>query len=58
MPHNRYPFSLLIAEHHKLHYQAEIKFLEKFYEMVDEVDFTRNIAEIIKIRTSMDKEKV
>lgn len=52
------PFSILIAEHHQLHYQAEIKFLEKFYEMIDKVDFAKNIAEIIKIRTSMDKEKV
>lgn len=49
------PFSLLIAEHHKLHYQAEIKFLEKFYEMVDGVDFAKNIAEIIKRRSSMEK---
>ena len=42
------PFSLLIPEHHKLHYQAEITFLQKFYKMVEEIDFSKNITEIMK----------
>ena len=50
------PFSLLIPEHHRLHYEAEVAFLEKFYKMVEDIDFSKNIAEILK-RNNENKRK-
>jgi DNA-binding PadR family transcriptional regulator len=42
------PFILLIAEHHKLHYEAEIQFLTHFASMIREIDFEKSINEINK----------
>lgn len=48
------PFILLIAEHHKLHYECEIEFLKKFYEKVDNIDFLKNIDKISKKSQEME----
>ncbi len=48
------PFILLIAEHHKLHYECEIEFLKKFYETVNNIDFSKNIEKISKKSQEME----
>ncbi len=42
------PFTILALEHYELHNEAEIKWLEKFQNMVREIDFKKNISEIPK----------
>ena len=51
------PFTLLIADHHKLHNLAEIEWLKKFRDMVESIDFAKNISEIIERRKKMEKQK-
>lgn len=44
------PFTILPLEHFELHNQAEIQWLKKFQEMINNTDFEANIKEIIKKR--------
>jgi len=42
------PFTILALEHYRFHNEAEIKWLEKFRKMANDVDFKKNISEIPK----------
>jgi len=47
------PFMILPLKHSKYHNDAEIKWLEAFYKMVDSVDFEKNAKELMKRRINV-----
>lgn len=52
------PFEILALEHTKLHNNAEIEWLKKFKQLVEEVDFKKNIEEIAKNMAQKSQEKM
>ncbi len=48
------PFTILPLQHFELHNNAEIQWLQKFQEMVKDINFEENIKKIIK-RRGLDK---
>jgi len=47
------PFMILPLRHSRFHNDAEIKWLEAFYEMVDGIDFEENAKELMKRRINV-----